>query len=482
MKKIVQALESGIEGIVLSKKEYQKYYSVDASSYQIIPKAIVIAKNQNDVIKTIKIAKKFKTTVTVRGAGTSLVGGALNSGIIIDLQKLNKIKISENDITVQVGASKGSLDKKLKMKNKFFAPNPSIGAFCSIGGMLGNNSSGSRSLKYGSVIDNIKEVTFVNGNGIVITLPENKKISKKIFKISNQIDKKRFPNVSKNSSGYRIDAIKNITDAHKIIVGSEGTLGIILAAKLKIQNIPKNKILFVIEYNSIKKMIKNCKEIYNTKPSAMEFIDKQTLKHIKQKFDSTTKCLLFVEYDDKIKERQKNLKLILLGKIKKSIQNEEEISKWWKYRDSSLHYSLKSVKKEKRIPHIIEDAAVPIENIEKIFSIVDKINKKFHTKSMIYGHIGNGNLHIMLSGDNQRTSAIRKISEQFFDEIIKCKGTITAEHGDGIARSGFIKKQYGHKNFQIFKELKEFFDSKKILNPNKIISSKSAKIINSKMV
>lgn len=471
-KNLIEHLESKIEGQVLSDKELRDYYSVDASSYQIIPIVVIIANNQKDVINTVKIAKKFNTTVTVRGAGTGLVGSALNSGIILDLKKLNKIKIKKNYAQVEPGVVKGILDKKLKSKKKFFPPNPSSGSFCSIGGMLGNNSSGSRSLKYGSVIDNVLELTIIDGNGRIVKLPENKKISKKIFEITKNIDTKSFPNVSKNSSGYRIDAIKNEKDSHKIILGSEGTLGIILSAKIKIQNIPKNKILFIIEYNSNLQAAKNCKEILSTGPSAMEFVDKPTLKHIPEKFDKRTNCLLFVEYDEKISRNQKELKLLSKGRIRKIFFTDKEIFKWWKYRDSSLHYSLKSIKKEKRIPDIIEDAAVPIEKIEKLFSIIKTINKKFGTKSIIYGHIGNGNLHIRLSGGIIKENTIKEISKQFFTEIINLSGTITAEHGDGIARSEFIKKQYGKKNYDIFRELKKMMDQNKILNPSKIIPSK----------
>lgn len=471
-KNLIAHLESEIEGKVLSDKELRNYYSVDASSYQIMPKAVVIVKNQKDIINTVRIARKFNTTVTVRGAGTGLVGSALNSGIILDLSKLNKIKITKNYAQVEPGVAKGVLDKKLKAKKKFFPPNPSIGSFCSIGGMLGNNSSGSRSLKYGSVIDNVLELTIVDGSGKIVKLPENKKISKKIFNISKKIDKKTFPNVSKNSSGYRIDAVENEKDAHKIILGSEGTLGIVLSAKIKIQDIPKKKILFIIEYNSNIQAAKNCKEILTTTPSAMEFVDKPTLKHMPEKFHKKTDCLLFVEYDENISISHKKLKLLSKGKIKKIIHTDKEILKWWKYRDSSLHYSLKSIKKENRIPHIIEDAAVPIEKIEKVFSIIRQINKKFNTKSIIYGHIGNGNLHIRLSGNVLKESIIKKISKEFFSEIIKQSGTITAEHGDGIARSEFIKKQYGKENYGIFQELKSLLDQNDILNPNKIVSSK----------
>ena len=117
------------------------------------------------MINTIKIARKIKMSVTVRGAGTGLVGSALNDGIIMDMKNFDVVKVNDKYITAGPGTVKGRMDRKLEEKRKFFAPNPSIGSFCSVGGMLGNNSSGSRSLKYGSMIDNVKEVTFIDGRG-----------------------------------------------------------------------------------------------------------------------------------------------------------------------------------------------------------------------------------------------------------------------------------------------------------------------------
>ena len=473
-KSILKTLQSTIQGEVLSQKEFRKFYSVDASSYQIIPKLIVIVKNERDVINTIKIAKKFKTSVTVRGAGTGLVGSALNDGIIIDIKNLDSIKLSKFHVVVGSGTIKGKLDKKLEENKKFFPPNPSIGSFCSIGGMIGNNSSGSRSLKYGSMIDNVLEITFIDGNGEKITLPKNKKVAKRILEFAKQIDKDKFPNVTKNSSGYRIDEIKSIKDAHKIILGSEGTLGIILSAKLKIKNKPRKRVLFIIEYRSIVNALKNCFKIKKTDPSAIEFTDRTTLRQIKYKFDKNTKCLLFVEYDENINLNEKKLKLVISGKIVKKLKKDADISQWWKYRDSSLHYSLKSIKKEKRIPHVIEDSAVPLENLPKLFSLLNKINKKYGTKSIVYGHAGNGNIHIRLISNRRKNTFIKNTAIQFFEEVVKLGGTITAEHGDGLARSEFIKLQYGSKNYQIFKEIKNLFDPKKILNPGKIITKKSS--------
>ena len=472
-KSILKTLQSTIQGDVFSKKEFRKFYSVDASSYQIIPKVVVVPKNEKDVVNAIKIAKKFKISVTVRGAGTSLVGSALNNGIILDMKNFDSIRLAKDHVTIGPGTIKGKLDKKLKEQKKFFPPNPSIGSFCSIGGMLGNNSSGSRSLKYGSVIDNVTEITFIDGNGNKITLPKNKRVTKKILEFAKKIDRNKFPNVTKNSSGYRIDKVKSINDSHKVFIGSEGTLGIILSAKLRIKDNPRKRILFVIEYKTIKNAIKYCIEINKTKPSAIEFVDRTTLNQIKFKFDRKTKCLLFVEYDDKINSNEKKIKLIITGKIVNELKRDSDIDRWWKYRDSSLHYSLKAIIKEKRIPHVIEDAAVPLKNLQKLFSIINKINKKYKTRSVLYGHIGNGNIHVRLISDRKRSTIIKNIAIQYFDEVIKLGGTITAEHGDGLARSEFVKRQYGVKNYQIFKQIKKFFDPKNVLNPDKIITKKS---------
>ncbi len=191
-KSILKTLHSTLQGEVFFQKELREFYSVDASSYQIIPKVVVVPKNEKDVVNAIKIAKKFKTSVTVRGAGTSLVGSALNNGIILEMKNFDSIRLAKDHVTIGPGTIKGKLDKKLEEYKKFFPPNPSIGSYCSVGGMLGNNSSGSRSLKYGSVIDNVIEITFIDGNGEKITLPKNKRVGKKILEFSKKLIRKDF--------------------------------------------------------------------------------------------------------------------------------------------------------------------------------------------------------------------------------------------------------------------------------------------------
>ena len=184
--------------------------------------------------------------------------------------------------------------------------------------------------------------------------------------------------------------------------------------------------------------------------------------------NGNTQCLLFVEYDSNLKINEKKLcKVAKMRKLNK-IQSEKEIQRWWKYRDLALAYSLKSIKTKDRVPHIIEDAAVPLEKLGELFSLVEHINKKFQTRSVMYGHAGNGNIHVRIISNRKNIRSLQKISLEYFDRVIKLGGTITAEHGDGIARSEYIEKQYGTKNYLVFKELKKMFDPKKILNPGKI--------------
>jgi FAD/FMN-containing dehydrogenase len=307
-------------------------------------------------------------------------------------------------------------------------------------------------------------------------LPQNKKIGMKIFKIAKKIQSNKFPNVTKNSSGYRLDLIKSIKDAHKVIVGSEGTLGIILSAEFKITPIPKERILYIIGYESENNAAADCYQILKTSPATIEFVDKSIMQNINHRFDKKIRCLLFVEYDYKIKNIHKKLLKVITGIITKTIKNDSEIQQWWKFRDSALYFSSKSIRN--KTLHVIEDATVPVEHLPELFLAINKINQKFHTKSIAYGHAGNGNIHVRLTLDQRKLKNIKLIADEYFDRIIKIGGSITGEHGDGLARSEYVRKQYGPINYKIFKELKNMFDPSNILNPGKIISHNSTIIKN----
>ena len=258
-----------------------------------------------------------------------------------------------------------------------------------------------------------------------------------------------------------------------MIVGSEGTLGIIVSAKLRIRDNPKERILLIIGYSDEKTAADDCPIIVKTNPSALEFVDKKTLEKIPYKFPDNTRCILFVEFDNDIMKSEKLVKKILSGKIIRVIKKDTDIKKWWKFRDLSLSYSIKSIPYDKRIPHVIEDGTVPVEKLSRLFFTIKRLNKIFKTDSIFYGHAGNGNIHVRLISDRKNIKILRRIAEVYFSQVIKLNGTITGEHGDGLARSEFVKSQYGSFNYKLFIEIKRLFDPSNVLNPEKIISKGS---------
>ena len=465
-KKLVNSLASLISGQVTDKKEFLDFYSLDSSAYSKRPRLIVFPNSVDDIKKIIRFAKKRKIPICARGGSTGLVGSSLTTGIILDMKNFNKIKLSKNHVTAGAGVSKGELDLILKRNKKFLGPNPSVGAFCKLGGMIANNSSGSRSLKYGSVIDNLLEVVLVDGNGNEIILPKDKTISKKIAKISNGINQ-LYPHVTKNSAGYRLDVVTE-KNSQKIIAGSESTLGIIIQAKLRIFDIPKKRQLTVVGFNKLEDALFAVPYILRLNPSSLEFVDETIIKNIPHKFKKETKCLLMIEFDSNVSESQKNLKVLLRKfSIIFNSSKKSDIEKWWSYRDSALFFTLKNIPKNSLIPHVIEDATVPPENLKYLLIFLKKITKKYNMRSVVYGHAGNGNLHIRLISNSKRN--LNNLYKEFFSFVISLDGTISGEHGDGIARSKYLKLQYSPQLLQKFKQIKKQFDPSGILNPGNII-------------
>lgn len=452
---------------ILFDKQALDLYSVDASSYTVRPSAIAFPKNEKDIIKIVKFAVSHKISVTPRGAGTGLVGGGLGTGIILDMGYFNKIKIGKGFVQTGSGLSKGELDNTLRKHGRFFGPNPSIGPFCTIGGMIGTNASGSHSLKYGSTIDNLLQVRIVTSKGNIVTLPKRDNTTKKILGMMMPQAQRRFPCVSKNSCGYRIDKVTAYSSVQKIMAGSEGTLGIITSAKLKTFLLPKQNVLIIIAYKTLKDAAIDVPKILKLGPSAVEIIDHNIIQHISYKMPNGTKCLLFVEFDDKISKKRIKVQQISSGKTIFSTTRYNQIVQWWTYRNSALSYSLKSISKQEIASSTIEDATVPVHRLPLLLDLIRYLTSRYPMRVIIYGHAGNGNLHIRPILKKKDRGLIKKIALEFFPAVISIGGTITGEHGDGLARSEFVKLQYGSDTYSVFKKVKQFFDPTNTLNPGK---------------
>ncbi|MBI3841680.1 MAG: FAD-binding oxidoreductase [Thaumarchaeota archaeon] len=481
-KEIGPDLERIVKGHVLWDKHSLDLYSVDSSSYILRPLVITIPKDESDVIRILKYAAKNKIGITPRGAGTGLVGSALGRGIIIDLRNFNKIRIGHNHVEADCGVFKGNLDEALRKKGGFFPPDPSIGPYCTIGGMVATNASGSHTLKYGSTIDNLLSVRMIRSDGKIMHLPSKSQFANRIYDITRSDGKSGFPDITKNSCGYRLDAVTSKLNLQKLIAGSEGTLGIIISTKLKILPIPKKNALMVLAYRSIRKAAIDSPKIVKLKPSALEIVDKNIIKYINVILPKDIECLLFVEFDSRIKSSVKILQNIISdAKIVKILTKKSEIKKWWKYRNSALSYSLRSIASNQTMPTVIEDAVVPVEKLVLLVDLIEEVSEKYGIKFVLYGHAGNGNLHIRPILRQRNKKLIKKIATEFFSKLIQMGGCITAEHGDGLARSEFVKMQYGNRIYSVFDKVKRQFDPKNILNPGKIITHKSSIIKNLKI-
>ncbi|HJU14715.1 MAG TPA: FAD-binding oxidoreductase [Candidatus Nitrosotalea sp.] len=446
------------------------FYSVDASPYSLRPCAVVFPKGEKDVISILRFASKNKISVTPRGAGTGLVGGDLGRGIILDMRYFNKIIVRKGLVEVGSGTFKGALDKALSEHGRFLGPNPSIGPFCTIGGMIGTNASGSHSVKYGSIVDNLISVKIITSKGRVLNLPRDSKRIKNLSWLSNKELKGRFPRVSKNSCGYRLEKVASKSEIHKIIAGSEGTLGIVISAKLKTIPLPKRKVLMIGSYGSITQAVIDVPKIIKLGPSALEIIDRTIVSHIREGVPKSAKCLLFIEFDDDVPRKASQAKKVVAGKIISTTDKPEGIAKWWTYRNTALSYSLHSVSKNEILLSSIEDPTVPVHRLPLLLDLISHLKSKYPMKVIIYGHAGNGNLHIRPILRKRDAGLIGKISLEFFSGVISIGGTITGEHGDGISRTRFVKMQYGSEIHSLFRAIKREFDPTNTLNPGKIIS------------
>jgi FAD/FMN-containing dehydrogenase len=518
-------------------------YSHDASLLEVRPKIVLFPKDSEDVKNLVKWVSDNKQNkdkygelfITARCAGTDMSGGAIGESIILDFTRyMNKLVSFENEqIAVQPGMFYRDFEKITLEKGLIlpcFTASKSLNA---MGGMYGNNSAGERTLKYGKMEDYILQakVVFTDGNEYLVKPLNQDELNKKIAQndfegniyknIYNLINenkeeiKQAKPNVHKNSSGYYIwnvlrDSLQQNEfrfDLNKLLVGSQGTLGI--ATEITIKLIPENKHskLVAIFMNDLAPLGNLVEEILTLNPETLEAYDDKTMKLAVRFFpdflktkgffgliklmwsflpeffmlvtSGFPKLILLAEFagDD---EKIVNDKCVELAekiehfKLKVHItKSEAEANKYWDIRRESFALLRKHVKGKRTAP-FIDDIIVRPEFLPKFLPELDKILEQYKTKMMytLAGHAGEGNFHIIPLMDFTRPDTAKiiiELGEKVYDLVIKYHGSITAEHNDGLIRTPYLRKMYGDKIVEIFNKIKEIFDSKDIFNPGKKI-------------
>lgn len=429
-------------------------YGYDNSKMHVMPECVLFSENKLQIQEIVKYCYLNNIHITSRGRGTGNTGGSvpIDNSIVLSLEKMNKIieiDIDNRLAIVQPGVINKTLQDSLKKINFFWGPDPSSQDYSTIGGNIANNSAGPRAIKYGTPRDNILGLEFVSGTGDLY---------------------KTGVKTSKGVVGL---------DLTRIFTGSEGILGILTEATLKI--LPLNNSIKTLEitFNNISDASQSIINLMTQPviPYKLEFIDKESIKLIntikKNHYDENTNSAVLLEIDGESEYidlmLEKILKVIKKNKHKRITiaDDKSEIDKLWAAR-KSLSPALRELGGYK----INEDIAVPISKLKELLQSLEGISKKYNIKIVNFGHAGNGNIHVNLlfeTEDEKKSDNSRRCLDEIFNLVIKLEGTLSGEHGIGIIKKQYIEKEINNNTLKLMKNIKKQFDPKSILNPNKSI-------------
>ena len=495
--------------------------STDASIFEIAPKGMVCPANRNDLINTIRGLLSDNQSFTMRAGGTSIGGQAIGEGMLVDISKhlTNIIDFheKEKEIVVEPGVIQDDLNSFLKPYNLKFAPDTSTSNRAMIGGMIGNNSCGSYSVFYGTTRDHVKSIEVVLSDGSLIEFKEltEKELDNKLSLQTLEGDIYRFvinllnnnqevildafpdETLIRRNTGYALDELIrkykpfNINgkcfNLTPIICGSEGTLGVVVSATLNLVDLPKYKELIVAHFSSDEQSLSLVKDLVNLNPSAIEYIDKPTLDASKNNneqqknrvwIDGDPRSVLIIEFfSDSLEKLNSNIStcqamLLSNGAYSAKLINENERNKVWEVRKAGLGLLMGKVGPKKAVA-IIEDAAVPVNNLYSYYQEVRSLMQSYGVNAVYYGHASVGLIHIRPELDlsnNQDQRKMYSIAKDVSKIVKKYNGALSGEHGDGRVRAPFLKEQFGDTVYQYLVDLKYIFDPSNLLNPGVILS------------
>jgi len=516
MDDVIHDLQKRIAGEVRFDPMTKVLYSTDASIYEIEPLGVVIPKTPEDAIATVEICGRYGVPILPRGGGTALAGQAVGRAIHLDMSKyLNtvlEVNAEERWARIQPGIVLDELNAQLRSHGLWFAPDVSPSNRATLGGMMGNNSSGARSLIYGRTMEHILEMKVLLSDASTIrtrTLTDDELQAKlrapglegDLYRAVHRLTTthrdeiiRRYPKIMRRVGGYALDEFVNGKpfNLSRILVSSEGTLAATLEAKINLEPRPKptETALMVVHYRDMFEALESTMEIVSTGPAAVELVDKHILDLTRSSLEYARQmtfvqgnpgALLLVEYYGKSREElaakldrlESHLKRLGIGIAFTRTVTPEETQKIWKVRKAGLGLLMAMTGDEKPIAGI-EDTAVPPERLAEYIRRLDEMVRAHGSQAAYYGHASVGCLHIRpiidLKGVTE-VEKLRSIATKVCELVMEYGGANSAEHGDGLARSCFNEKFFGPTLYRAFKELKATADPKGIMNPGKIVDA-----------
>ena len=511
-------LELDLKKEIRGEARFDQYsrvlYSTDASIYRIEPLGVVLPREHDDVVAALDVARRHRVPIIPRGAGTGLAGQALGRGLVFDFSRyMNRIihvDPEKRRVRVQPGVVLEELNQHLKPHGLFFPPDPATATRCNIGGMIGNNSCGSHSIVYGRTCDYLHGLRLLLRDGEEFrTQPLTSKeldaklagsgresaVYRHVFRATEENREEirlRYPKILRRNGGYALDTLLNREGVNlsRLIAGSEGTLAVVTEAEIDLVPRPRFITVLVAHFHDLIESLEATQLILETNPSAVELLDKMVLDLTRgtQEYrrrmtfvEGDPQAVLVVEYagddsrelDSRLDRAVEKLRRAGLGYAYPKASDPETQGNIWKVRKAGQGLLLGIVGDHKPVT-FVEDTAVAPEKLPAYVARFREIVREHSTSAAFYAHASVGCLHIrplINLKDRSEVEKMRSIADAIADLVLEFGGSLSGEHGDGLLRSPFLRKMYGPKIYEAFREVKRAFDPEGLLNPNKIVGS-----------
>jgi FAD/FMN-containing dehydrogenase/Fe-S oxidoreductase len=509
---LAERLKREIEGEVLLEGFDRGRYSTDASIYQVEPPAVVVPRTDADVQAALAMAREFGVPVTARGGGTSQAGQTVGAGLVVDYSK-HLAEVVEFDpaartVWVEPGIVLDRLNRFLKPHGLFFPVDISTSSRATLGGMAANNACGARSIRYGIMVDNLlaidalladgERVRFDQVPGNLGSIDASARYLDLIQTVRAIADREAdaiatsFPKVLRRVGGYNLDRVRPAGhNMAQLLVGSEGTLALFRSVLLKLQPLPRHRVLGVCHFPTFYDAMVSTRAIVDLGPSAVELVDRTILELGRQipayrplidRFvRGAPDALLLVEFAGDEADRQRS-QLKRLGELMANLGFADAVveatepaaqARIWDVRKAGLNIVM-SMKGAGKPVSFIEDCAVPLEHLADYTARLTELFARHGTSGTWYAHASVGCLHvrpILNLKLEQDVQAMRAIAEEAFAMVRSYKGSHSGEHGDGLVRSEFHEAMFGKRLARAFEQVKHAFDPDGVLNPGKIVGT-----------
>jgi FAD/FMN-containing dehydrogenase len=496
-----------IRGLFRTDVRARAAYAEGAGIYRILPAAVAVPADVADVIALIRWANAERRPLVLRGAGSAMGGGNVGDGTIVDLTQLAErpLSIDAEKSLAHAGGSLThmALDRAAALEGLRLPPDPSSGRWATLGGMISTNAAGARTVRYGSVRRWVQAVEMITADGEHLRLargmpPEpcaalgrfEREAAPAIRAAADQIHA-HFPHTRKNSSGYALDAWLRTGEILDLVIGGEGTLGVIVAADWRLDRVPAHRAALRIVLASMDQLASVVAVLLGQRPSAVELLDRTFLDLVAGRLTADAaaaiagaEAVILVEIEGAgtdtlgltIRSLERSLRP-LAARIDATL-DEAESARLWALRHAASPI-LAGLPEHRRSLQVIEDGCVPVPRVGEYIRFVREAAAARQLDVVIFGHAGDGHIHVNLLPELARDGWERQVAElldEVTEEIVRLGGTPSGEHGDGRLRAPLLGRAFGPEIAELFRLTRTAFDPHGILNPGVIVPDGEAPI------